>query len=152
MAVSGVAPADPSKWSEASQRSVSAEWTREYRDIEYSCWRCQAPAIFTAQDQKRAYEVQKAPIDQRRTLCPDCWKRSLAIAQDIDGCKTTWADSKSKLQQDSAFLSKWLQLLKEQEQYVRYRPDTATKNMLGRLLQRIAEQAVAADRPKTGTG
>ena len=83
---SDAVPAEPSKWSEASQRSVVAEWTREYRDIEYSCGRCHAHAIFSAADQKHAFEVMKAPIYQRRVLCIDCWRQSLVLARDIEHC------------------------------------------------------------------
>jgi hypothetical protein len=57
-----------------------------------------------------------------------------------------WAASKLQLSEDRDFLSKWLQLLTTQEEYVPYRPNTAIKNMLAKLLAKFAEQAVAADR------
>ena len=147
-----VVTADPSQWSEASQRSVSAQWTREYRDIEYSCWHCQARAVFSAVDQKRAYELKKAPIDQKRVLCADCWKRSLVLAAEIGHCEELWAASKSQLQKDGEFLLKWLTLLQERERYVSYRPNTAVKNMLRKFLDKLAEQPVAADRAEPRSG
>lgn len=133
-----IVPAEPSKWSEASQRSVAAEWTREYRDIEYSCWRCHTRAIFSAADQKHAFEVLKAPISQQRILCTECWSRSLVLARDINHCEQSWAESKLQLRQDKEFLSKWLQLLTEMEAYARYRPNTAIKRMLTKLLGKRA--------------
>ena len=131
------APADPRLWSEQSQRSVSVGWTTEYRDIEYACWRCKATAVFTAQDQKYTFEVKKAPIDQRRTLCESCWRRSLEIENQLKGSAALWAREKPRLSRDREFLEGWLHLLREQEEYVAYRPDTAKKNMLERLLDEV---------------
>jgi hypothetical protein len=129
-----VAPANPRLWSEKSQRSVSASWTKEYRDIPYQCWRCQAEAVFTAQDQKYTFEVLKAPIDQRRTLCEDCWRESLTIDQDLKKFEVHWRAEKSVLRKDREFLAGWLRLLETREEYVAYKPDTAKKNMLKKLL------------------
>ncbi len=131
------APADPRLWSEQSQRSVSAGWTTEYRDIEYACWRCGAAAVFTALDQKYTFEVKKAPIDQRRTLCESCWRRSLEIANQLRDNADRWAREKPHLTKDRDFLEGWLNLLREQEEYVAYKPDTAKKNMLERLLSEV---------------
>jgi hypothetical protein len=132
-----VAPADPSRWSEQSQRSVSAEWTKEYRDIQYQCWKCKADAVFTAQDQKITFDVKKAPIDQRRILCEDCWKQSNQIARELSENERLWAEKKPTLQKDREFLRQWLELLEEREKYVPYRPDTAKKNMLKTLLAEV---------------
>jgi hypothetical protein len=128
-------PADPRQWSEKSQRSVSSDWTTQYTDREYKCWSCKKPSVFTAQDQQYTYEVLKALIDQRRVLCDECWKYSLNVAKDLKGCEAGWAAKKSGLRTDKAFLAKWLELLEQQEHYVRYKPDTARKNMLRKLLK-----------------
>lgn len=76
-------PADPSQWSESSQRSVSVAWTTEYKTYGYYCWRCRERALFTAADQKYTYEVNKAHIDQKRILCEGCWKRLNAITAEL---------------------------------------------------------------------
>ena len=128
-------PADPSKWSASSQRSVSAEWTTEYTSLRYSCWRCRASAVFTAEDQRYTYEVKKASINQQRSLCERCWVRSNAISKELAECETQWVESKSSLTRDRAFLERWARLLEERDEYVPYRADTAKKNMLARLLR-----------------
>jgi Probable zinc-ribbon domain len=135
--MSGVVPADPSQWNEESQRSVSFRWTKEYRDKPYNCWRCKKPSIFSAADQKYTHEVKKAPIDQHRILCNDCWRLSLANSKEIESCEADWASSKVSLSKDKQFLSRWLHLLVSKEEYVPYRPNTATKNMLQRLLNEL---------------
>lgn len=135
---SGVVPAEPLQWSEASQRSISFHYTKEYRDIEYACWRCKSKAVFSAADQKYTYEVRKAPIDQQRILCQYCWHQSQAIAQDINNCEANWAAAKLSLGKDKEFLSRWFQLLVTREEYVPYRENTSAKNMLQKLLKKLA--------------
>ncbi|MBS0308803.1 MAG: zinc-ribbon domain containing protein, partial [Proteobacteria bacterium] len=58
-------PADPSKWSESSQQSVSAAWTTEYTSLRYKCWRCGESSVFSAEEQRYTYEVKKANINQQ---------------------------------------------------------------------------------------
>jgi hypothetical protein len=130
-----VVPANPANWSPQSQRSVSAEWTKEYTSFRYNCWRCRASALFSAEDQRYTYEVKKAPIDQNRILCEDCWRRSNQIAAELAKAEKAWAESKQTLQLDKVFLERWAHLLDERDEYVPYRSDTAKKNMLARLLR-----------------
>jgi len=126
--------ADPKKWSEKSRRSVSFHYIKEYHDIVYKCRRCKEPAVFSATDQLHTYEVRKASIDQRRVLCEKCWRELLVIDSSIASCKQQWAKMKWKLRSDEVFLNTWLQLLTSRQQYVPYRVDSATRNMLRKLL------------------
>jgi hypothetical protein len=132
-----ILPANPGQWSAKSQRSVSSLFTSEYQDREYKCWSCGQHSVFTAEDQKHTYEVQKVPIDQQRILCNECWKRSLDIAKDLESSERQWAAEKAALKNDQQFLSQWLELLEQREHYVRYKPDTAKKNMLQKLLAKV---------------
>src|SRR5262245_59139001 len=125
--------ADPTQWSEESQRSVSFEWVREYKDIRYSCWNCKRDAVFSASDQKFTYEVRKANINQRRILCGPCWKESKRISVKLAQCDEQWAGSKTRLRADAVFLKQWLELLTVSESYA-LKPDTAKKAMLKALL------------------
>ena len=131
---SNVAPANPSLWCESSQRQVVSEWTEEYRDIRYACWRCKAESVFTAQDQKYTYEVQKAPIDQRRSLCNGCWRESLEVLRALEALDARWKVEKNVLRGDKIFLSDWLKLLELREQFRAHRADVGKKNMLNKLL------------------
>ena len=130
--------ADPKKWSEKSRRSVSFEYVKEYRDITYKCRRCKESAVFSATDQLYTYEVKKASIDQRRVLCEKCWRNLLVVDSDIASCEQQWAQRKRELRSDADFLSRWLQLVVSRQEYVPYRIDTATRNMLRKLLNQIA--------------
>jgi Probable zinc-ribbon domain len=127
-------PADPEQWSDKSKQTVSYGFIREYTDKPYKCWRCQVDCIFTAQDQKYTFEVKKASVDQRRSLCESCWSESHRIRNMLLECEERWAEGKAKLKADTSFLTHWSELLVAQEAYVPYKPDTAKKNMLAKLL------------------
>lgn len=129
--------ADPEQWSEKSKQSVSYHFKREYADIEYSCWRCKTSCLFTAQDQKYTFEVKKASVDQRRFLCEPCWSESHRIRTMIAECDVQWAALKADMQNDRNFLERWLELLTRLEEFVPYRPDTAKKNMLKKLISAL---------------
>lgn len=134
MADTSPVPADPEQWSEKSKRSISYHLVREYTDIQYNCWRCKAPSVFTAGDQKYTFEVKKASIDQRRILCSSCWSESNQIRVLLSEFAAAWAASRNELRHDKAFLERWLESLVRLEEYVPYKPDTAKKNILKSLL------------------
>jgi len=131
--------ADPSWWSEKSQRSYAAQYTKTYKDQEYNCWRCQKKSVFTAEDQKYTYEVRKAYYWQQRILCQACWKEKNLITHQNQECEKLWAESKQTLRQNQEFLQKWLSLLVVREEYVPYRPNIAIKKMINKLLEKNAQ-------------
>ena len=128
--------ANPDEWSDKSKQSVSYQcnFVKEYKDIHYHCRRCKKASIFTAEDQKYAYEVKKFYIDQKRILCRECWEQSNEITNRIQICEGKWAKSKNQLKDDCEFLSVWLDLLSRRQQYEPYRPNTAIQNMLKKLI------------------
>lgn len=128
--------ADPTRYSKQSLQSYGAPLIKKYTDIGYSCWRCKKPDVFTAQDQKHSFEVKQNYIWQRRKLCRECWMEANGIRQRLEACQKRWAVSKNALRTDVGFLSGWLELLTKLEEYVAYKPDTARKNMLMKLLNR----------------
>ena len=129
--------ADSTRWSESSQRSVSAEWTTQYISYRYTCLRCGSISVFTATDQRYNYEIKKANINQKRNLCELCWKRSNAIASELNAYEHLWITSKSTLSIDKSFLERWAQLLSEREAHHRYKVNVARKDMIAKLLRDI---------------
>jgi len=127
--------ADPKKWSEKSKQSDASYYTYEYTDIKYFCRRCGKPDIFSANDQKESYEVKKKYFWQRRILCQNCWNESNAIRKEIRTYQSRWADEKTTLKNDVEFLSRWLELLVNLEEYIPFKPDLAKKNMLTKLIK-----------------
>ena len=135
----GVVKADPTLWSEKSKQSYAYYCVTTYQDKDYNCWRCGKKSVFTAVDQKYTYEVRKAHYWQQRILCQECWRQKNAITSKIQDCERKWATSKATLQNDREFLQSWLDLLVSREEYVPYRPNTAIKNMLAKILAENAK-------------
>jgi len=133
----GTAPVDASKWSDASL-NMPVPPPKEYKDIGYDCWHCQQKAIFSAQDQKYAYEVKKRYFWQRRRLCENCFSDANKLKNRLASYQQKWLESKSELSSDKDFLNDWLNALVELESYVPYKHDTAKKNMLKKLLDKLS--------------
>ncbi len=131
----GVELVDSSLWSEESLR-IPVPPPRQYKDIEYLCWRCRKESTFTAKEQKYAYEVKKRYFWQRRDLCGNCWAKSNELKNDLKVFEKQWLNSKNQLTRDKEYLSKWLNFLIELEKYIAYKPDIAKKNMLIKLMQK----------------
>lgn len=137
-----VAPADPSQWSEKCQGSVPATYVTTYTDIPYRCRYCGIAAVFTAREQKLAYEVKKTHIDVQRVLCEPCWRECGRVAKRIAACEAKWAESKKELAADAKFLAEWRGLLEEHHRYGAP-ANGAAMNMLRKLLEGVAGVAAA---------
>ncbi|CUI05832.1 hypothetical protein BN2497_6441 [Janthinobacterium sp. CG23_2] len=131
------APADPAQWSDQSRQSVKASFCTHYTDRAYRCHACGKAALFTAAEQKMAYEVRKTHIDVQRVLCEACWRERHVVEQKIAACEGQWAGSKQALARDAVFLSAWRALLLEHRRYGA-RHNIAADNMLRKLLDRAA--------------
>jgi hypothetical protein len=113
-----------------------------YRDIEYQCSRCHRSAIFSAEDQKIAFEVKKASIWQRRHFCPACWSERLEIEGKISRCEAEWKSRKDQLQKDIPFLNGWLALLQLRPSYGASENTSAIA-----MLRRLGAHATKPDDP-----
>jgi hypothetical protein len=109
---------DATRWSKSSKQSYSyVNPPEEYTDLEYDCWRCGSRAVFSAEDQKKTFEVRKAYIWQRRALCKPCWTEEQKIARRLQAKATEWKKNKPRLVKDLPFLREWLALLEEHPKY-----------------------------------
>lgn len=111
-------PIDTEQWSESSKRSIEYRFPIPYyEDIEYQCLACLSPAVFTAQDQKYTFEVQKRYIWQRRFLCNTCYTTARALSKQHDDFSRQWIANKDKLQNDKQFMTEWLSLIEALSPY-----------------------------------
>ena len=109
---------NPNHWSESSKRSgIFHTPPPHYEVIPYQCAQCGKAAVFTAADQKLAFEGRKAYIWQRRTLCSECWSERRRIEQGIRECQARWRTDKRELRRDAGFLTRWLGLLETHPNY-----------------------------------
>ena len=126
-------PCDPESWSEDSKRSVAFELPpRPYRDKAYRCWRCGAPDVFTAADQKHAFEVRKVHISHQRVLCRTCHRERVGLEREASECRRRWITERDTLLGDPEFLRRWLEVLEMLPGYSGAR-DEANIVMLRRL-------------------
>ncbi|MDQ1922714.1 zinc-ribbon domain containing protein [Massilia pseudoviolaceinigra] len=132
------APADPTQWSDKSQGTVAASFRKHYTDHAYRCRACRKDALFSAAEQKIAYEVRKTHINVQRKLCEACWRECHVVENKIAACEAQWAQSKPALARDAVFLSTWRALLLAHQRYGA-RENGAAKTMLQKLLDQAAD-------------
>lgn len=128
-------PADKEAWSEKSRSGVDYVLAPDfYDDLEFSCRRCGNAALFSAEQQKYTYEVEKAYIGQRRVLCDDCFQLRVALVEEASKLFAEWKADKRAMLGDAPKLSRWLDILASLPSFG-LRPDTARVRMLTRILR-----------------
>lgn len=107
-----VVPADKSKWSEASKNSFSYDSCIEYyEDIPYHCYKCDAKAVFTAEEQKEAFEILKCYVWQRRVLCSECYTTLKSLEMKVTSFETQWKEETESSKPSASYIQEWLDLL-----------------------------------------
>ena len=131
-------PTNVQEWSEASQRSATyCAPDDEYDDIHYECYHCQRPAVFTAEQQRRAFEVRKVYIWQRRTLCEECFAVRVSLEREVKEFNRRWKVERRALSKEVQALRRWLVVLELLPSYG-VRKNTAHIAMLKRLSSSVA--------------
>jgi len=121
-------------YSEDSKKSVGHEFLGEYyKDIHYKCGKCHKKAVFTAQEQKDAFESRKEYMWAQRILCHLCWKKMRGIKKELEVKDLFYLQNKESALQDKEFLKSWLELL---ELYPKFgkKSDTAKIGMVKNAL------------------
>lgn len=136
-------PMDATQWSEESKRSYfccghTYSASDRYNDIHYTCRRCASPAVFTAADQKRSFEVKKNYIWQSRHLCPACHAQWVQLKAKDRACQARWTEDRRTLMQDEGFMRDWLEVLEALPTYDG-RKQSSMKTCLRKLLNQRSE-------------
>jgi hypothetical protein len=107
------------KWSESSKRSFSYSASTEthYVDFAYRCVKCTQRSVFSAEDQKIEYEVNRRFIWQKRTLCADCHVKVEELRNKDMQFQNEWNENKKVRKSDRQFLCDWLVILEEIPSY-----------------------------------
>lgn len=121
-------------WSESSKRSFaySGSVMTHYENYPYRCRKCSQPSVFTAEEQKVAYEVLQQYIWRKRTLCPACYLNLELLREKDRQFQQEWATNKVKLKSDYRFLCAWLAILEDVPSYGK-RAHSSMIDMLKRL-------------------
>ena len=112
-----------------------------YSNITYKCRACGKFDIFSAFEQKKAYENRQEYYEQMRVLCQDCWRskrKLLKLAQQYEAeyCK----DKAAKLK-NLAFLLDWLNVLKEYKNFS-YRYNHMRIKFLGKHIDELLDEKI----------
>ncbi|SRR5260370_6793726 len=108
--------------------------SERYRDVHFSCWHCETPSVFTAEQQEQAFAVRQAYIWQRRMLCEICWRIRRDLETRARAYAAKWRVEKSRLMHDKHYLKAWLAALEELPGYAARR-NAANIAMLRNLLE-----------------
>lgn len=129
---------DQAQWSEPSKRSYAyVARAPHYADVVYRCLKCSANSVFTAAEQKHAFEVKKRYIWQRRILCIACHAALQQLKAREQALRQRWSKTSASLTHDATFLHEWLAALNELPSYGKRR-NTSMSRRLDKLLTALA--------------
>jgi hypothetical protein len=133
---------DRESWSTSSKQSYAYHYqSTAYEDIHYECSKCKSAAVFSAEEQKRSFEVKKNYIWQRRRLCSACNAELFRLRTRERACQARWSEERKVLAHDEGFMRDWLGILLEIPKYApRYR--NAMQQRLTALLSRLESAKV----------
>ena len=132
---------DKSKWSASSRRS--SEYTLYLKNatyytesIGYRCKKCFSDCVFTPEEQKVAFEVDKKIIHYVPSLCSNCRNEYENIRQKADKHQYEYNSNKEFYSSNEQFISDWLQLVREKNSYGKS-VDLNTERMLEKILRKL---------------
>ncbi|MCU7875140.1 MAG: hypothetical protein KZQ91_20585, partial [Candidatus Thiodiazotropha sp. (ex Lucinoma borealis)] len=125
-------------WSKESKHSY-AYLSNEafYEDEKYKCYKSGKIAVFSAQEQKKAYEVDKRYIWQKRSLCQTCYSAYNNIKSKISNFEQEYGSEIKNHSIDALIIKVWLNMLKEVPSYGKPL-DRAKVTMLENMVQKNA--------------
>ncbi len=132
------APVDTSQWSEESKRSLHYRSAPDvYEDKLFACRKCGCQAVFTAEQQKREYEVKKANTLQQHVLCQTCFVVRHELGAESSSFAERWQNDKARFKNEPQAIRRWIEVLNLLPQYGGYK-DAGRIRMLAKLLSNVA--------------
>ncbi|WP_444931495.1 hypothetical protein ACJJIF_06880 [Microbulbifer sp. SSSA002] len=111
---------DKSKWSDSSQKSSGGHYdsrATHYENISYSCRTCSCSCVFSAQDQKEAYEIQKRFVWWIPSRCSKCQEKLDKLLDKERQYQALWNSDKEKVKKDKSLVVDWLKVIREIDAY-----------------------------------
>jgi hypothetical protein len=131
-------PVDADQWSVKSQQRLGyLSAPAYYEDKVFSCRACQCEAVFTAEQQKREYEVKKAYVLRQHVLCPSCFSVKHELQSEHEALELQYESDKVAFKRDVPALLRWIELLELLPTYG-VRRNTARIRMLRELAEGAA--------------
>jgi len=118
-------------WSEKSKESLSYAFAKDfYENIIYTCRKCKKESIFSAEEQKRSYEIQKNYIDQQKIFCEKCYKNHKELKKQIHEYEKMWEMESVKTKNTATYLNEWLSTMHEMQSYGKPINEAMTNHLL----------------------
>jgi len=130
-------PIDRSLWSHSSQRSSGGEYdaaATHYEGIRFRCRACEASCVFTAEEQRIAYEEHKKFVSWLPSLCAACGTELTGLQSRAQLYQAQWNSAREAMATDKSFLESWLAVLQSLRAHGK-----ANESMEHMLLRRLRE-------------
>lgn len=134
-------PIDRSLWSRSSQRSSGGQYdsnATHYEGIRYRCRSCEASCVFSAEEQKLSYEVNKKFVSWLPSLCPSCHVELIDLQNRDRVFQQEWVSARKSLAGDLKFLESWLAVLQALKAHGK--PNESMERMLVRRIRELPSQ------------
>lgn len=127
---------DRSKWRKPSYLGHYDENATCYEGLRARCSKCGSSFIFSAQEQKYAFEVEHRYPGWLPTLCPACSREWKAVERELLKFEYSWETNRDALASDRDFLNEWQALLRSAQPYGKKDFDSRIR-MLARTLEKL---------------
>ena len=105
-------PADPSKWSEKSQHSVSFHWVKEYIDIAYNCWGCKKATVSALLIRSTPTKLKKLPLISGESYAPNAGENCMKLTEILSSASSNGQNRRIHFDQmPNSSQSGWICLL-----------------------------------------
>ncbi len=121
---------DRSKWHKPSYLGHYDENATHYEGIRSRCLKCETSFVFSALEQKQAFEVEHRYPGHLPSLCPTCSGEWEILKQRILECEHLWEENRTRLAKNQEFLSGWLALLKNGQPYGKRRFESRVRMLI----------------------
>ncbi len=108
---------DRSKWHKPWNLGHYDENATHYEGLRSRCLKCGVSFVFSAQEQKQAFEVEHRYPRYLPTLCSACSGEWETLEKQILEYEHSWEANRRDLACDREFLDMWLALLKKGQSY-----------------------------------
>ncbi|AMJ74688.1 hypothetical protein AVL57_12390 [Alteromonas stellipolaris] len=104
-------------WHKSSYLGHYDKDCKYYEGIRCRCQKCDCSFVFTPEEQKQKFEIDKVYPGWLPTLCFSCTKNWNTLNENILGMECRWETERNELALNKQFLSQWLELIRTAQPY-----------------------------------
>lgn len=111
---------DKSQWSRNSQNSSGGHYdagATHYENIALRCCKCFCSCVFTDEEQKEEYEINKKFVWWLPSRCSACHEELNSLIQKDHKYQQLWNTDKESVKKDKSIMRDWLHVIREVQSY-----------------------------------